>query len=177
MKLIPKYSYEFNQVLNEGFNETEQVKNFASLITDKDRFLAMMQSLEKNVKLMESTLGHKLPKEIEFYVVRAEKFKSFSEPIVIEYSILPEEMLMFLIKEIVKTSVEGRFMDEVMREQYVNSFVSHIVINGDFKGIDFVKYANNLHEESKKLHSNYSFKDIDFKKKTMKEHIESHFEE
>jgi len=36
MELIPNYSYEFNIVLNEEFNEDDQVKNFASLISDKD---------------------------------------------------------------------------------------------------------------------------------------------
>ena len=172
MNLIPKYSYEYNCILNESFDEMEQIKNFASLLSDKDRFLVLLQELEKNKDLIEKTLGFKLPKEVEFHVVRAEKFKSFSEPITIEYSLLPEEMILFLLKEIIKISAgDTRFPDDILREQYVNSLIEHILINGDFKE-DLVKYGKNLHDESKFMFKNYEFKDVDFKDKTLKTHIE-----
>ena len=172
MKLIPKYSYEFNCILNPDFNEVEQVKNFASLISDKDRFLILLSLIEENRKLIEERLDYNLPENVEFYIVRAERFKSFSEPITIEYSLLPEEMLLFLLKEILKLTITDRFPDELIREQYINSFVDYICVNGNFQGYDFVKFGVNLHDESKNLHSNYEFKDIDFKDKTMKQHLE-----
>ena len=177
MKLIPNYSYEFNCVLNSGFDETEQIKNFASTISDKDRFLVLLSYIEKNKEFIEKHLGFELKKEYDFYVVRAEKFKSFSEPITVEYSILPEEMILFLLKEIVKTSCQIRFPDEVIREQYVNSFVDYFCINADLEGIDFVKFGQNLHIESQRLHTLYQFQDIDFSSKTMKEYVEAMFED
>lgn len=172
MKLIPNYSYEFNCVLNEGFNQDEQIKNFASLIIDKDRFLAILPLIEKNKDLIEQKSGFKLKENYEFYIVRGEKFKSFSLPITIEYSILPEEMLLFLLKEVLKVSCDLRFPDEVLREQYLNSFIDYICVNADFGHIDLIKFTKNLHDESKKMYSNYQFLDVDYEKKTLKEHIE-----
>jgi hypothetical protein len=172
MKLIPKYSYEFNVILNESLNETEQIQNFASLISDKDRFLQYLPLIEKNKELIEERLGSKIPEEIEFYVIRGEKFKSFSLPITIEYSILPEEMILFLLKEIIKTSIEVRFTDEETREQYINSFVEHIAINAELNNLDIIKFGKNLHDESKRLYPKYEFKDIDFNSKTLNQYIE-----
>ncbi|MDA3855850.1 MAG: hypothetical protein PF569_06310 [Candidatus Woesearchaeota archaeon] len=175
MKLVPKYSYEYNVVLNETYNASEQIKNFASTLSDKDRFLPHLDLIEKNSELIEEKLGFKLKDAIEFYVVRCEKFKSFSEPITIEYSILPEEMLLFLLKEIIKTSVLVRFTTEEIREQYINSFVEHIAIAGDFGKLELVKFGKNLHDESKKNYPSYEFKDIDFSNKTLKEYTEELF--
>lgn len=177
MKLIPKYPYEFNCILNESYNEDEQIKNFASLLSDKDRFFALLPLLEKNLELVEERLGFKLKKEIEFYVVRAEKFKSFSEPITIEYSLLPEEMILFLLKEIVKSSITTRFPDEVVREVYVNSFVEHVIINGDWGKLDLIKYCKNLHDESKRLYPEYELKTVDFSSKKMDVYAEELFHE
>lgn len=177
MKVIAKYSYEFNQILNPQLNETQQIQNFASLISDKDRFLSLLKLIENNTQLIEERSGFDLKEEIEFYIVRAEKFKSFSEPITIEYSILPEEMLIFLLKEIIKTNVEVRFFDEETREQYLNSFVEYIAINGEFNNLDLVKFGKNLHDESKRLYPNYEFKDIDFNQKTLREYIEDMYQE
>jgi hypothetical protein len=172
MKLNPKYSYEYNCTLNPQFNQKQQIENFASLISDKNRFLPLIPQLEKNSNLIESTLGYKIKSEINFYIVRSERFKSFSEPITIEYSILPEEMILYLLKEIIKTSITDRFFDETQREQYLNSFCGHIAINGDFRKLDLIKFTKNLHEHSKLFLKEYEFKDIDFTKKTMKQHIE-----
>ncbi len=172
MKLIPNYSYEFNVILNDGLSPEEQIKNFASLISDKDRFFQFLPLIEQNKDLIEERLGSKLKKEIDFFVVRAEKFKSFSLPITIEYSLLPEEMVVFLLKEIIKTSIEHRFPDEISQEQHVNSFVEYILINGDFGNFDLIKYGKNLHDESKFMYKDYEFKDIDFSQKKMSEHIE-----
>lgn len=172
MKLNPNYSYEFNVILNENFKEHEQVKNYVSLLSDKDRFLILLPILEKNSEFISEKLGFPLLEFVDFYVVRAEKFKSFSMPITIEYSILPEEMILFLLKEILKTSITIRFPDEIIREQYINSFIDYICVNGDFGRVDLVKFGKNLHDESKRLFPIYEFKDIDFSNKTMKEYLD-----
>ena len=172
MKLNPSYSYELNVVLNGGMNEEEQIKNFASLLSDKDRFLPMLSLFAENQKLIENKLGFKLPKSCDFFVVRAEKFKSFSLPITIEYSILPEEMFLFLFKEILKVTIDIRFPDDIIREQFVNSFIDYIVVNGNFGKYDLIKFTKNLHDESKRLFKNYEFKEMDFSFKTLKVYLE-----
>jgi acetone carboxylase gamma subunit len=176
MKLNPKYSYEFNCILNNDFNEDQNIKNFASLLSDKDRFIKYLPIIESNTQIIEKVLGTKLPKELEFFVVRAEKFKSFSDPVTIEYSMCPEEMVLFLIKEILKSNLDARFPDEETRESYVNAAVENIIINGEFGDVDFVKFGKNLHDESKKSYPNYEFKDIDYSKKSIKKYVEGMFE-
>lgn len=177
MKLDPVFSYEFNCILNEGFNETEQLQNFASIISDKDRFLQLLPIIEKNKEFIEERLGFKLPDVVEFYIVRAEKFKSFSMPITIEYSILPEEMLLFLLKEVLKVSILTRFPDEQTREHYINAFIDYFVINGDTSTLDLVKYGKNLHDESLRLYPDYKYEDIDFNEKTMAQYLEDMYNE
>jgi len=172
LKLNPNYSYEFNVILNENFKEHEQVQNYVSLLSDKDRFLILLPYLEKNGTFISEKLGFSILDFIDFYVVRAEKFKSFSMPITIEYSILPEEMILFLLKEILKISITIRFPDEIVREQYINSFIDYICINGDFGKVDLVKFGKNLHDESKRLFPSYEFKEFDFNSKTMKEYLD-----
>lgn len=172
MKLTPKYSYEFNYILNPKFTEDEQIKNFASLISDKDRFLSILSNIANNEVLIEKKLGFKLPEKVEFYIVRGELFKSFSEPVTIEYSILPEEMLAFLLKEIIKITIDIRFPDDITREKYVNSFLDYIFINGNWDTVDLVKFGKNLHDESLRLYEEYKMEDINFSKKTMKKYLE-----
>jgi hypothetical protein len=172
MKFHPQYSFEFNQILNPQFNEKDQVQNFTSLITDKDRFIVLLNLLSKNASYIQERLGFDLPTSVEFYIVRAEKFKSFSMPITIEYSILPEEMILFLLKEIIKTSCPHRFITHEQQESYINSFIDHIAVTGDWKNVDLVKYGKNLHDESKRLFPKYEFKDIDFSVKTLVQYIE-----
>lgn len=176
MKVKPQYSYEFNCILNKEFNEMEQIKNFASLLSDKDRFLALLPEIENNTKQLESILGFNLPEEVEVYIVRAELFKSFSLPITIEYSLCPEEMIVFLLKELIKSNLNIRFPDEQIREQYVNSAVDAIAINGDWS-VDLVKFGKNLHDESQRLYPEYELKDINFSKKPLTQHIEELFDE
>jgi len=176
MKLKPNYSLDYNEILNPTLSNKEQLTNFASLISDKDRFLSIIPFIEKNSKLICEKLGTQLPSEIEFYVVRAEKFKSFSSPITIEYSILPEEMLVYLLKEIIKKYAPTIFPDYVTRERYVNSLVDYIIINGEFRKLNLVKYSKNLHDESKKKYDEYQLEDIDFSKTTLKKHIENLYE-
>lgn len=177
MKLNPIFSYEFNCILNEGFNETEQLQNFASIISDKDRFLQLLPIIEANRDLIEERLGFKLPEVVDFFIVRAEKFKSFSLPVTIEYSILPEEMFLFLLKEILKISIQSRFPDEQTREHYINAFIDYLIINADTGNFDFVKFGKNLHDESLRLYPDYKYADIDFSNKTMAQYIEDMYAE
>ncbi len=142
VKLKPKYSYEFNVILNEKLDENEQIKNFASLITDKDRFFALFEDISNNKNLIEKYLGFELPEEVEFYVVRCEKFDSFSEPITIEYKLNPEEMIINLLKEIIKVNFPVNFPDENTRETYIIDFLSFI-----FNKIDSNKYSKFLNKK------------------------------
>lgn len=177
MKLTPKYSYEFNCILNEEFNEEEQIRNFASLLSDKERFFLVISQLHENEELIKGALGYELPETLTFFVVRAEKFNSFSEPITVEYSIVPERMFLFLLKEILKTVIIERFPDEQKREEYVNAFISFLAQEGSWKYSNLEPQMKTLHEESKKLYKNYKEHTLDFKKKTMKEYLEALYEE
>lgn len=176
MKLIPHYSYEYNQVLNSSFDENDNIKNFASLLSDKDRFLPLLSLIEEKTSDIEKCMGFEFPSEVEFYVVRAEMFKSFSKPVTIEYSLLVEEMLVYLFKEIVKISVKTRFPDAQTQESYINSFVDYCLINIGFGDLDLVKFGRNLHEYSQKLYKDYTFEDRDFSEKSLKVQIEELYE-
>lgn len=177
MKLIPKYSYEFNQVLNPTFSEAEIIKNFASLLSDKDRFLPLLPELEKQTHFFEETLGYPLQESLDFYVTRAEIFKSFSEPITVEYSILPEEMILYLLKEILKVSITTRFPDELVREQFINAYIDFIAINIDFS-LSLVKFTKSLHETSKQKFPTYELKEMSFSKEhTLKQQLETYYDE
>ena len=171
MKIIPNLSYEFNCALNDKFSQTENIKNFASIISDKDRFFPLLENFEKNKELIEKKLGYKMNEKYDFFIVRAEKFKSFSLPITIEYSICPEEMFLFLFKEIIKITCKDRFIDQALREIYINSFVENIMLEGDFGKLDYIKFLTNLHDESKKNYDEYKYTEIDFSKKTLKDYI------
>ena len=172
MNLNPIYSYEFNQILNNEYDEIQNVKNFTSLITDKDRFLPLLLIIKKNKNFLEEKLGYKIKEEVDFFVVRAEKFKSFSQPITIEYSIIPEEMLLFLLKEIIKSTITDRFPDEIIREQYVNNFIEFFIIENKLQNFKLNEFTQNLHNESSKLFEKYIKIKIDFSNKTIKEYLE-----
>ena len=175
MKLEAKYSYEFNCVLNDRLNEKDQISNFASLLSDKDRFLSFVPLLTQNREFLKKKLGFPLLEYVEFFIVRCEKFKSFSEPVTIEYSILCEEMLLFLLKEIIKVSCPLRFPDEQMREEFINAFIDFCAINGDWSKVSLIKFTKNLHEESSRNYPSYSLKQIDFSNKTLKEYLEEEY--
>jgi hypothetical protein len=149
----------------------DQIKNFSSLISDKDRFLIFLPLIEHNRQLIEKVLDYKLIENVEFYVVRAEKFNSFSLPITIEYSISPEEMFLYLLKEVLKVSITDRFPDDESRENAINTVIEHIIKNGIFGKANFKDFTNLLHENSQKQFKDYKKEEIDFKNKTMKEHL------
>ena len=172
MRLEPKYSYEFNCVLNDAFSEDEQIKNFASIISDKDRFLVLLPYFEKHKDFIEERLGFGLPQVLEFYVVRCEKFKSFGEPVTIDYNINPQEMFLFLFKEILKVTINIRFPDEITREKYINSFIGYVCINCDFDSQKFEEFEDVTHNESRRLYLDYESSEINFNTKTMREHLE-----
>lgn len=160
----PKYSYEYNCILNSDFNENEQIKNYASLLTDKDRFFLLLNDInnEETSSLLEKYSGITFPQEIYFYVVRAEKFDSFSEPITIEYQINPERMIINLVKETIKTFIDIRFPDEEIRDEYINKFLKFIF--SKFKNKNYLKFLENIEN------------DIDFEKNNLKEIIYTLYE-
>jgi hypothetical protein len=178
MKINLIYSYEFNLILNKEFTNQENLKNYTSLISDRERIDRLLKFFSKNEKLIKDKLGYETLETYNCYIVRCEKFKSFSLPITIEYSILPEEMFLFMLKEIIKTTITDRFLDETQREEFINAFVTYIIINGNFDDKDFIKFLKNLHEESKNLYENYSFEkseNIKFENETMKEKISTFY--
>ena len=177
MRLVPRYSYEFNKVLNEGFDDKDQIQNFASLISDKERFFALIPYLHKNKELIEKALGYELPDRLEFYVVRAEKFKSFSEPVTIEYSLNPEEMLLFLLKEIAKVSIKDRFPDDLSREEYINSFIDYVVVNGEWDDYNIIRFAKLPHSESERMYTKYKYVELDFDNKSIKDYLYEQYNE
>lgn len=172
IKLTPQYSYDYNKILNEQYtDEMDQIKNFSSLISDKDRFLVFLPLFEHNREFIEKVLDYKLIENVEFYVVRAEKFNSFSLPITIEYSISPEEMFLYLLKEILKVSITDRFPDDESRELALNNVIEYILENGIFGNNNFKDFTKTLHENSLKQFPNYKQEEIDFKTQTMKKHL------
>lgn len=177
MKLNPKYSYEYNQILNPTFNEMEQIKNFASLLSDKDRFLPLLPELETHKSYLEETLGYVLPETLDIFIVRAEQFKSFSEPITVEYSILPEEMILYTLKELLKITITTRFPDEKVREEFINAYIDFFVVENPFS-LDLVKQTKSLHEESQKNYPSYEFREMTFSKDaTLKQQLEKYYDE
>ena len=175
MEFKVEYSYEFNLILNKQLTEKQQLENYSSLILDKDRFLMLTSFLSKNCAFIEKTCGFKFPKVIEFYVVRAEQFKSFSKPITIEYSICPEEMLLYLISEIIKVYCPIRFSCEQSRSELINTYIDFLTINGNWGKYKLVKFSKNLHEEAIKIFPTYSLKEVDFFKTNLKEKIEKEY--
>ena len=172
IKITPQYSYDYNKILNEQYtDEMDQVKNFSSLISDKDRFLVFIPLIEHNKEFIEKILDYKLIENVEFYVVRAEKFNSFSLPITIEYSISPEEMFLYLLKEILKVSITDRFPCDETRENAINTVIEHIIENGIFGNNNFKDFTETLHENSLKQFPKYKKEEIDYKEQTMKKHL------
>jgi hypothetical protein len=175
MKVNPIYSYEFNSVLNNELTDKEQLQNYVSITSDCDRFEFLIQYIEKNQKLIEKKLGWKLNPVINFFVVRCEKFKSFSTPITIEYSVIPEEMFLYLLKEILKVHCKIRFISEVDREQAVNSVITYLVLKGDYGNVNFIKQIKSLHIYSKEKFFDYSFEKSEaynFEDNSLKEILE-----
>lgn len=171
LKLNPNYSYEYNKILNPKLNEDEQIKNFASLLSDKERFLDPLIELEKNLKTIFEEFGFPLVNK-EFYIVRAELFKSFSLPITVEYSLIPEEMHLFLLKELLKSNLTQRFPDDLTQEQYLNAFVKHIVESYDFGSLNLKKVYLNIEAQAQEKFENYSPLSLDFKEKSFNDYLE-----
>jgi len=171
MEFDIKYSYEFNSILNPELNETEQIKNFASLITDRDRFFLLLKDVEENLEKLETYLGYKLSEKLIIYIVRAEKFDSFSEPITIEYKVETELMIINLLKEIVKTTIPVRFPDEEYRNFLINIFIEYF-----FKSINKENYNKYIQKILNK--DNISEEDLrkfNFSKKTFLEVVKNFY--
>lgn len=174
MQLIPKYSLEFNKILNPKFQEMQQIKNFSSLISDKDRFFILAQKFQKILPNCEKYFGFKFFDKYEFYVVRSELFKSFSEPITIEYNFKPEEMILFLFKEIIKVTINQRFMDEIQRDEFINSFVRFCL--NKFLPTENFEF-DILDKESLRMYKDYKKRELNFSKKDFKHLLNKEIDE
>ncbi len=167
-KINPIYSFEFNRVLNPKLTEIEQIQNFASIISDKDRFESILPILNKKKEIIEKFSGFTLNENYDVYIVRCEIFNSFSLPITVDYSIDHYEILIFTLKEILKQSIQIRFPNELIREQYINAFIEFTFKNDE----KMLNSLSTIHKASKNIEQQYEKISIDFESKTLKEYIE-----
>lgn len=120
------YPYELNDILNQQLSEQERVSNYTSLLTDKDRFDNLLKSCSVFKERIEELVGVELPKSQSVYVVRAEIFNSCPEPLLIEYQIRPEQMVLGVFKEMVKNALGDngiRCVDELQQEELLNGVI------------------------------------------------------
>lgn len=153
------YPYELNDVLNQHLDEQEKVSNYTSLLTDKDRFDNLLRSCSVFKDKIEEIVGVDISKTQSVYVVRAELFYSCSEPLLVEYQIQPEKMVLLVFKEMIKNAlgVRGiRFIDELQQEELLNGVVTKIskiidtsINTGLYDEIDFL-HKNSTEKLSKK---------------------------
>lgn len=119
-----QYPYELSDVLNSKFTEQEKVSNYTSLLTDKDRFEQMIDKVSLFKEFFESIVGLKFPQNKEVFVIRAELFNSVPTPLIIEYQLQPEKMVLCTLKEMIKNvlGADGiRCIDEVQQEELLLS--------------------------------------------------------
>ena len=146
------YPYELNDALNQQLSEQERVSNYTSLLTDKDRFDNLLRSCSVFKESIEEIVGVEFPKSQSVYVIRAEMFNSCSEPLLIEYQIKPEQMVLGVFKEMVKNALGDngiRFVDEVQQEELLNSAIIVVskIIDESIK-TELFKEVDYLHNES-----------------------------
>ena len=119
-----QYPYELNEVLNSQMSEQEKVSNYTSLLTDKDRFEQMIDRISSMKEFFETIVGLEFPENQELFVIRAELFNSVPTPLIIEYQLHPEKMVLCTLKEMIKNVLgsEGiRCIDEVQQEELLLS--------------------------------------------------------
>ena len=119
-----QYPYELCDALNSEFNEQEKVSNYTSLLTDKDRFEHLIDKVSVFKEFFESIVGLEFPKHQELFIIRAELFNSVPTPLIIEYQLQPEKMVLCTLKEIIKNvlGADGiRCIDEVQQEELLLS--------------------------------------------------------
>lgn len=153
------YPYELNDALNQQLSEQERVSNYTSLLTDKDRFDNLLRSCSVFKESIEEIVGVEFPKSQSVYVIRAEMFNSCSEPLLIEYQIKPEQMVLGVFKEMVKNALGDngiRFVDELQQEELLNSSIIAIskiidesINTGLLKEVDYLQ-TNSTEKLSKK---------------------------
>ncbi|MCH8519200.1 MAG: hypothetical protein LAT82_00405 [Nanoarchaeota archaeon] len=120
IEFLIQYPYELSDVLNKEFNEQEKVSNYTSLLTDKDRFENMMFKISALKIMIEELVGVEFPDSQEIFVIRAELFNSVPTPLIIEYQIHPEKMVLCTLKEMIKNVLGQngiRCIDEVQQEE------------------------------------------------------------
>jgi hypothetical protein len=154
MKLEPKFSYEYNQILNKNIDEKKQISLFTTLLTDKDRFLSKLKLFEEEINKIENFLGFKIKSEDVFYIVNVEdeNLFSFSEPITVNYHYLPNVMYASLIKEIIKVSINNRFPNEILRDLTIFEFIKFIIF--EKKMFNFLNIKKDELEILEKLNLN-----------------------
>ncbi|MFP4401900.1 MAG: hypothetical protein ACLFPL_01595 [Candidatus Nanoarchaeia archaeon] len=118
------YPYELNEALNSQFSNHEQVSNYTSLLTDRERFENLLNKVSTQKQFLDSLIGLELQREQDVYVIRAELFQCCPTPLIIEYDIHPEVMVLYVIKEMIKNTLAVysiRCIDEVQQEELLNA--------------------------------------------------------
>ena len=123
------YPYELNEVLNPKFSNQEHISNYTSLLSDKDRFQNLITIFSKYKTVIEEIIGIEFEESQQLFIIRAELFESVSEPLIIEYQIEPEKMILNILKEMIKNNLgknQIRFIDEIQQEELLISGLKHI---------------------------------------------------
>lgn len=148
------YPYELNEALNPNFNEQEQISNYTSLLSDKDRFQNLITTISNSKSIFDELIGTESESEHTIYIIRAELFHSCPTPLIIEYKIDPEKMILFLIKEIIKSTLAKhgiRCIDEEQQEELLNATTHAISQELDSSlNLKLQNHITFLHEVSKK---------------------------
>ncbi|MFT4244770.1 MAG: hypothetical protein ACMXYB_04945 [Candidatus Woesearchaeota archaeon] len=142
-----QYPYELNEVLNSQMSEQEKVSNYTSLLTDKDRFEQMIDKISSLKEFFQTIVGLEFPENQGLFVIRAELFNSVPTPLIIEYQLQPEKMILCTLKEIIKNVLGGegiRCIDEVQQEELLLStlevFSQKIEENTSIKLAPFISW-------------------------------------
>lgn len=112
------YPFELNEKLNQNFSSQENISNFTSLLSDKDRFDSLLTNICNEKIILDELLGIKGIEKLKVFIIRAEIFSSCPEPLIIEYNVIPEIMILHLFKEIIKNTLgehQIRCIDEIQQ--------------------------------------------------------------
>ena len=130
------YPFELNYELNSELSEQEQISNYTSLLSDRERYENLLLKISSQKKLFEELVGLEFKNSEQIFVIRAEKFISTPTPLIIEYQLHPEKMVLVTLKEMIKNTLakfQIRCIDEVQQEELLCACVLKIAKELDTK--------------------------------------------
>ena len=183
------YPFELNEVLNSTFSSQENISNFTSLLSDKNRFEHLVSIVASNIEILEELIGFEINLKLDIYVIRAELFKSTPEPLLIEYDSVPELMILHLCKEIIKKVLsinQIRCIDEIEQLKSICATLCSFSKEMDLKTkTSLFKHCNTIFMYEKKILEKKGFKcsieyddlEIISKQHTLSKYIEKSYEQ